>query len=853
MNSPTGVIDYQAVDLTSCDREPIHIIGAVQQIGFLIAISPEWRVIRASENAEEHLGRPLQSLLAAPVSAVFSASAIHTIRNRLSMLRSPDSVERAFATRLQAEGPLFDLAIHRVGETIVVEAEPSQPAGDLNAGSMVRSMLSRLQDQASIVREAARLVQALTGFDRVMIYRFHADDSGEVIAESLRPGLEPYLGLHYPAEDIPRQARALLLRNPVRLLADVRSEPSPIRTAPDAPGEPLDLSMSAIRAHSSMHIEYLTNMGVGATMTVSLLRGQQLWGLISCHHMSPLHVGYEQRTTVELFAQMLSFLIERRERDELAAYQARTQVIQNQLVTAIIQGPVAVAQITDTFRLMSDLVPCNGVAVCIAGEVYLSGDTPSRVEFEAFRSFLDQTVAGRVHATDDLSQTYPPAADYSNRTAGALVIPTSHSPGDYLVFFRGEVARSVDWAGQPGKVVAAGPNGDRLTPRKSFEAWRETVRGRSLPWTEAELGAAEALRVTMLDVVLHLTGMTEKERRVATDKQELLIAELNHRVRNILALIRGLVSQTRTHASDVDTFATVLGDRVHALARAHDQITAKRWGPGSLATLITTEAAAYGGINSSRVVARGPPLLLQPQAFSTVALVVHELLTNAAKHGALSVPSGEVSIQWRLDKSGDVVLDWSEAGGPGVQTPTRRGFGSTIIERSIPYELGGTATLDFASGGLHARFRVPSAYAVIDDSVAEVGPAAVVDAPAAQLSGLVLLVEDNMLLALETETLMLALGATQVVMASNVADALRLIDHRTPDFALLDVNLGPEMSWPVAERLRALGVRHIFATGYGDSIEYPIIHRSTRCITKPYTSEAIARAAGEASLKVSAV
>lgn len=841
----TGLQADAGVNQSNCDREPIHIIGAVQPVGFLIAISPDWVIARASINAEKHLGRPIDALLGSPIAEVLSASAIHGIRNSLAILRSPDAVERIFASPLQTAGPLFDLAIHMSGQTIVIEAEPSQPAGELNAGAMVRSMLNRLQDQPSVVREAARLMQALTGFDRVMIYRFHPDDSGEVIAESVRPGLEPYLGLRYPAEDIPRQARALLLRNPVRLLADVHAEPSPIRTAPGARIEPLDLSMSTLRAHSAMHIEYLSNMGVSATMTVSLVRGQQLWGLISCHHMSPHHVGYEQRTTADLFAQMLSFLIERRERDELAAYQARTRVVQTRLVTAVVRTGLAPERMTEIASQMADLVACDGVAVCMGGQVLLRGETPTEVEFETLKAFLDHIVAGQVYMTEHLSQIYPPARAFANDTAGLLAIPSSRSPGDYLVFFRNEVARSVDWAGQPGKLVVPGPNGDRLTPRKSFEAWREIVRGHSSPWTEAELCAAEALRVTLLDAVLHLTGLTEKERRAANDKQELLIAELNHRVRNILGLIRALVSQSRTYAVDVDTFATVLGDRVHALARAHDQITAKNWGPGSLATLIATEAAAYGGVSSSRVSVSGPAVLLQPQAFSTVALVIHELLTNAAKHGALSMPEGLVSVKWRLDEAGDVVLDWTEAGGPAVQPPTRRGFGSTIIERSIHYELGGAAVLDFVTSGLHGRFTVPAHYAVVDDSASDVEPVADTVAPAAPLSGLVLLVEDNMLLALETETLMLALGAAYVVVASNVAEALRLIDRQTPDFALLDVNLGQEMSWPVAERLRGLGVRHIFATGYGDGIQYPTAHRATPFITKPYTSEAIARAIAE--------
>ncbi len=431
-----------------------------------------------------------------------------------------------------------------------------------------------------------------------------------------------------------------------------------------------------------------------------------------------------------------------------------------------------------------------------------------------------------------------------------LAIPISRSPRDYIVFFRHEIARAVIWAGQPGKVLVTGPSGPRLTLRKSFEAWREIVRGHSAPWTGAELGAAEALRVTLLEVVLHLTGITERERRTATLKQELLIAELNHRVRNILGLIRGLVAQSKTSAVDIDTFASVIGERVHALARAHDQITAKNWGPGSLAALIATEAGAYLGGGSDRVRANGPAVLLQPQAFSTVALVIHELMTNAAKHGALSGQRGQVTVEWTVDPDGNVALDWTEAGGPPVQPPTRRGFGSTIIERSIPHEIGGKATLDYAPAGLRARFSLPSHYVVAGEvaATAQAATTVAVSAPPARLSGSVLLVEDNMVIALDAEDMLLELGAARVSVASNVADALRLLELETPTFALLDVNLGHEASWPIATRLRELGVRHVFASGYGNGVNYPPEHRSTPSITKPYTSDSIARAVGKAAL-----
>ena len=839
---------YGQFDLSSCDREPIHTIGAIQSVGFLIATSFDLLISRVSANVDGFLGCSIETLLGAPLDDVFLKEAVHTIRNRLTMLRGPNAVERIFAVELRHGGALFDLAVHISGASIIVEAEPSQSAGELNAGAMVRSMMSRVQGQTQLAREAARLVYGLTGFDRVMIYRFHEDESGEVIAERARAGLEPFLGLRYPAEDIPMQARALLIRNPVRLLADVDGEVSLILPQLGAMREPLDLSMSTLRAHSTLCIAYLQNMGVGATMTVSLVRDGRLWGLISCHHMSARHVGYEQRTTVELFGQLLSFLIAEQERGELARSEARVWDLQHQLGAALLNHGAPEQRIADMAEQLRDVVPCDGLAVCVGDKVVLWGATPTLAELAELRSLLDRTAASRIFSTDHLGSFHAPASEFVVRAAGMLVVPFSRSPRDYLIFFRHEIARSVVWAGIPGKLVVHGPHGPRLAPRASFAAWRELKRGQSAPWSEAELRAAEVLRVSLLESMLHLTGMTERESRAATQRQELLVAELNHRVRNILGLIRSLVSQSRTSAADVETFATILGNRVHALARAHDQITAKNWGPGSLAVLIATEAAAFLGEDASRIHAGGSSIRLQPLAFSTVALVIHELITNAVKHGALANGRGRITIVWEHDAEGDVTLDWNEAGGPVVTEPTRRGFGTTVIQRSIPHELGGSATLDYAALGLHARFVLPSRHVVIGDDAQPTLIAAPRRAASHRLSGLVLIVEDNALIALDTEDVLIGLGAARVAIAGSVSEALRLIEQETPSFALLDINLGGEASWPIARRLRALGVHHVFATGYGDGIDYPVEHRSTSVITKPYTSDSIAQAFGAAAI-----
>ena len=842
------------VDLTSCDREPIHALGAVQSFGVLLAVTTDWIVARVSANAEAFLGQSMEALGGASLDKVLPRETLHTIRGAMHGLQGDDAVERVFGVPLVENGAPHDLALYLSDQLIVIEAEPSEHEA-INAVGTVRSMIARLQKVAypeAFRRDAVRQMRALTGFDRVMLYQFAHDGSGEVVAESHAAGLEPYKGLRYPASDIPKQARALYLRNWLRLIADVKDEGSPIRPALGATGRPLDLSMSVLRAVSPIHLEYLANMGVRASMSVSVIVDGKLWGLFACHHMEPRRISLERRTAAELYGQMFSWVLDGRERDTEGAYEAHARELHHRLLGALATDGSSLRSVLDHMDELSELISSDGVGVWIDGEADLRGTTPTREEFAGLVRFLNAAPAGQAFATNELGRLHPPAVDYADRAAGVLAIPISRLPRDYLVFFRREVARQVNWAGDPNKPVTVGPNGVRLTPRKSFEAWREVVRGQSAPWTEADRRIAEQLRITLLEVILRMTDAAERERRSGQERQELLIAELNHRVRNILGLIRGLVGQSRSGSGSVEEFASVIGGRIQALARAHDQITTTNWGPGSLRDLLAAESEAYLNNNTDRMVFEGPDVLLEPQAFSIVALVVHEMMTNASKYGALTDRSGHVHVTWDLDPMGRLVLHWKEKGGPAVQAPTRRGFGTTVIERSIPFDLKGEAELRYELTGVEARFVVPALYvrrqegaSATDATMPNLG-----EQPSVPDIGRVLLVEDNMLIALDAEDMLVQIGAAAVDVAASVSDALAVIARDRPDLALLDVNLGPETSIPVAERLAQLEVPFLFATGYGDKVPRPASVSDAPMIAKPYTSDVLRK--GIAALKAGA-
>ncbi|WP_439816130.1 HWE histidine kinase domain-containing protein [Zavarzinia sp. CC-PAN008] len=830
-----------AIDLTSCDREPIHLLGAVQPFGCLLALSPDWIVRHCSQNVGTFLDRPPEAVIGHGLGAIVDRAAEHVLRSRFQAAASSDSVERVFGLDLVGDGRLFDVAVHLGRGFIIIEFEPNERQGDLDAASLVRTMVGRLQrltTQQSLFHEATRQMRALTEFDRVMIYRFDHDGSGEVVSEVVRPGLESFLGLHYPASDIPRQARILYERNWLRIIPDISATPSPITPWLTTEQVPVDLSMSVLRSVSPIHIEYLTNMGVGASLSVSILRQGRLWGLFACHHYGPRRISFERRTAAELFGQMFSLILESREREAEIATEVRSRHFHNRLLAGMATDRSPFENIVGFLDEIAELLGADGIGVTIDGRNTLRGVTPTQEEFGGLIRYLRRRDDDQVHAVSELGQVHAPARHYAERAAGLLSIPLSHAPGNFLVVFRREIARTVSWAGDPTKPMGVGPMGARLNPRSSFALWQEQVRGQATPWSAGDLRIAESLRISLLEVILRLTDAADRQRRAAEERQELLIAELNHRVRNILALIRGLIAQSRSGVRTTEEFASVLGGRIQALALAHDQITADNWAPAPLRELVLAEAGAYLGDKAGRVSIEGPDILLEPQALSILALVMHELITNSAKYGALSDSRGRVAIRVAIDGRNQLEVHWRESGGPAVQAPTRRGFGSTIIEHSIPHDLGGESAIRFEMDGVKARFVIPAVYVrVAPQGVAR--PASVQPEllEGEGLDGSVLLVEDNLIIALDGEDMLLGLGAARVETAASVGDALAVIARQPPDIAVLDVNLGRETSFEVAEKLRTLGIPLVFATGYGEALSLPPEFEGVTILKKPYTAE----------------
>ncbi len=837
----------QLGSLDSCDREQIQFAGHVQSYGCLIAVDPSWMVTHASENCGQIFGVEFNALLGQSLTDFLCPQAIHDLRGRLQHLTLPDSVGRLFGIKLRADSErLFDVGLFESGEQIVIDLEHHALTDFAGAADIVRPMIARTRGARSVTemcRTAALQVRLFTGFDRVMIYRFHPDHSGEVIAEAARPGMETYLGLRYPASDIPKQARDLYRRNMLRLIADVDDKVVPIRTKEREADQPLDLSLSGLRAVSPIHLEYLRNMGVHASMSISIMRRGELWGLIACHHETPRPLTYEQRSTAELYGEIFAFVLEQLENDLAQNELNRAQMIHDLIMSEVAAGRGLKENFETISNAIGSVIPCDGVAAVVEDEVHLTGTTPPLEHVRGIRDELGESRNARVFSTDHLKTTYPPADEFSDVAAGVLAIPVSSLSRDFVFLFRKEAQRTITWAGNPEKAITRRDEG-RISPRKSFEAWKTSLRQHSLPWNDREVRVAEMMRTTLVEVVFRLNDRAREEKARATEHQELLIAELNHRVRNILNLIRGLVSQSQGGSTTAAELTSVLGGRIQALARAHDQIMAQDGTAASLREMIATECEAYFSNKADRVNVTGPDCYLTPEAFSTLSLVIHELVTNSAKYGALSDQHGRVDISLAEEADVGLRLDWAEADGPPVKAPTRRGFGSTIIERSIPHNLGGEAHIQYPETGAVAQLMVPVAHVerFTELTAAIEKPLTENDQAAVPPLGDVLIVEDNMIIALDGQNIFTDLGAASVEVTPDVATALAEIDRGDISFAFLDVNLGHETSLPIAEALAEKKIPFIFATGYGETSEATAAFPRVPVVQKPYDKAAVVTA-----------
>jgi two-component system, chemotaxis family, sensor kinase Cph1 len=500
-------------DLTEAgyEEEPIHIPGFIKPYGVLLALEEsELRILQVSNNTQVLLGIPAEELLNQDLKTLLGSKQVNALKDGLATdFRNINpfkiSIQRSRKTLL------FDAIIHRYDHVVILELEPTpskQPVTFFNFYHLVKAAIDNLQ-QASTTAELcdlmAKEIYKLTGFDRVMVYQFDADEGGVVVAEEKQANVkESYLGLHFPATDIPSRARQLFTLNKVRVIPDVHYQPVAIVPSHHPiTNKPLDLSLSVLRSVSPIHLEYLHNMGVAATMVVALQKRQQLWGLIACHHLSPKYVTYEVQTACEFLGQIMSLeLLSKAENDDLD-YKIQLKTTQSNLIESIaIANSLQEGLINASASLLA-LVSAQGCAICFNGEVTVTGSTPGLAEITALVEWLATHVQDNFFSTDSLLTCYPPAEAFQAVASGLLVLTLSKMQRSYLLWFRPEVLQTVSWAGNPLDSYQVDQHGQiQLGPRQSFELWKETVQSKSLAWKTTEIETAQEFRSALVGLVL---------------------------------------------------------------------------------------------------------------------------------------------------------------------------------------------------------------------------------------------------------------------------------------------------------------------------------------------------------------
>jgi two-component system, chemotaxis family, sensor kinase Cph1 len=512
----------QDIDLTACEREPIHIPGSIQPHGILLAVRLSDRTLAyASANIAEIFGLDPSGALGRSFAEIFPALSAEFE----SSLADPPPVGTTRIIRtiwvVTTRGErAYEPAISRSGDHAVLELEesPSEKLTSLDAlYPTLRRFVEQLQGAPSVdvlCGLAAQDIRRMTGFDRVLIYRFDEQWNGTVIAEDRNDVLPSYLDLRFPASDIPAQARELYRRNRQRIISDANYTPVPIQSRSP---EPLDLSDSVLRSVSPVHLEYMRNMGTLASMSISILREGRLWGLISCHSKEPKRVSLQVRNACDFLTQIFSLQLEARENTTLAENRVRLGTVQTRLLAHMAAEEHFIAGLVNHPDDLMLLAGAQGAAVLTQDHCWCLGQTPAEKDVRALFAWLSRHNQEDVFATDSLPQVYPAAKAYTDRASGLLAISISKAQSSYVLWFRPEVVQTVKWGGNPQKPVQEEAGSLRLHPRRSFEIWKETVRERSLPWDPSEIEAVRELRHAIVGIVLRraeeLAAVSEELRR----------------------------------------------------------------------------------------------------------------------------------------------------------------------------------------------------------------------------------------------------------------------------------------------------------------------------------------------------
>ncbi|MBD2774326.1 ATP-binding protein [Iningainema tapete] len=504
-------ISAQIAHLANYQYKPIHTPGSIQPHGVLLALSlPELNIRQLSKNTQKYLGKQPKDLLSQPLSSLFDASQVEAIKK---YLMEDGSINYFKLSRITMSGEQhFDGIVHRTQGVVILEIEPTINTNGRdvtwNVSTQIRGAIARIRSSShltELLNSVAVEVRKITDFDRVLIYQFDHVGAGAVVAEAKREDLSSYLGLHYPATDIPAPARELYKRGLLRVIPNLNAQPIELLPIENPLiHQPLDLSLSVLRSVDPCCIEYHQNMGCSALMVISIIENNQLWGLISCHHQTPKYVPYEIRMMSEFMAQIVSSELASRISHEELEYRGKLKSLQSEIIQSISQAENFVDALIEPDPSLLDLLNAEGVVVCLDSKITLVGKTPNVSEIRALIEWADTQVKDNLFCTDSLPKLYPPAQAFKDTASGLLLLRISQVKRYYVLWFRPEVIQIVNWAGEPNEAIQVMADGSlNLSPRRSFAQWKETVRFTSLPWQQTQINSAIDFRNAIVGTVLN--------------------------------------------------------------------------------------------------------------------------------------------------------------------------------------------------------------------------------------------------------------------------------------------------------------------------------------------------------------
>ncbi|WP_230968015.1 sensor histidine kinase [Nostoc sp. WHI] len=505
-------LELPVINLISLKEASIHLSSEIQPHGILLVLEePELKILQVSTNTLKIFGITPESMLQKKLEDLLDPFQIERIQTGLCGVDIDFINSTKVWVRKKGDTYIvFDAVFHRNQEKfLILELEPAitqEKIPFLSFYHLVQSSINQLQ-KTSNLREFGQVIvqeiRKITEFDRVMLYKFDDDGHGSVVAEDKLEILEPYLGLHYPESDIPKPAKKLFVANSIRIIPDSSSEPVTIFPINNPISDrPIDLTNSILRSAAPCHIEYLHNMSVGATLTISLIKDQKLWGLIACHHQSPKYISYELRKACEFLGRVIFAEISAREETQDYDHRINLTHIQLVLIEYMSQEENFIDGLVKNPQHFLDLASAQGAAVCYRGKCTVVGETPKEEDLNFLVQWLKNNVEEEIFYTDSLPQIYPDAENFKNVASGLLAI--SIAKRNYVLWFRPEVIQTVNWGGDPNQAfeVSESEGNVSLCPRKSFELWKETVRLTSLPWKDVEVKAVLELRKAIINIVL---------------------------------------------------------------------------------------------------------------------------------------------------------------------------------------------------------------------------------------------------------------------------------------------------------------------------------------------------------------